>query len=707
MPQTINSENVYIRAIHTIARYYDAPISYEAILANTSSHRGGSDPYLIIAGLESVSLRCKVIPYKLNKLHQGMFPCILIMDDQSPSIIYEEDVGYLLVDTLKGQEPQRIAVAEMEKRYSGKLIIINRALNDISTATFNKLSEKSNWLFSTLSHYRGIYIYSLMAAFFATIMNMAPVLYTRVLYDKVIPHAAYDTMMVVTCGVIVVITFDILVGTIKAYLLDFINRNADIILSNKLIHKVLNISLGNHYMLAGALAGRVRELEVLRDYMSSVAITALVDLPFSVLFLCLIYYFGNFAIVSACLASITMIVVISIITRKLIQDYSQITHEFGHKKMTYLVEAILGLEVIKSNIAEERYAGVWSEISEAQANAAKMERNLNAISSNLMVYIQNLNYIAIVVIGAYLVIENKLSIGALVACSVLGAKILAPFMQVGSLLLRYKHIKMAYDSLTNIMLTPSERQQEHRFISKSSFLGEIEFQGVSFSYKGESKVALNDLSFVVKQGEKIAVLGSIGSGKSTIGRLILSLYKPTQGNIFIDGIDIQKLHPYDLRSHISYVSQENFMFSTSIIDNIMVSPLVRSGDAEDVQQAINIAGINQVLAGKKDGLKTEVGQGGSKLSGGQRQAIAIARGLANDAPILILDEPTSMMDSSSEASLWQGLSTLKDKTMIIISHNLRVLDFVDKVLFVENGSMKFYGSKLDFMKLANEQKQGA
>jgi len=629
------------------------------------------------------------------------------MEDQSPYIVYEADAGYLVVDLLHGQESQRIAIEDLEKTYSGKLILVNRGLNDISTITFNKIYEKRNWLLGTLRHYKSVYVYALLAAFFATIMSMAPILYTRLIYDRVIPHGDYKTMIAITIAVIVVLTFDVLIGVIKSYLLDFINRNTDVILSNKLIHKVLNVNLANNQMLAGALAGRMRELEVLREFMSSFALASLVDLPFALLFLVLLFYFSNATVVGICCMSIIIMVLVNLIVCKIIKDYSQITHDFGHKKTTYLVESILGLEVIKANIAEERFAGVWSELSEAQANASKVEKNLTSIAGGLMGYVQNLNYMAMAVMGAYLIIENKLSIGGLVACSVLGSRVLMPFTQISNMVLRYGHIKMAYDGLSNIMLNPSERQQENRFISKSSFLGQIEFQNVDFAYRGEASTVLNDVSFTVNPGEKIAVLGSVGSGKSTVGKLILSLYKPTNGNIFIDGIDIQKIHPYDLRSHISYVSQDNFMFSTSIMDNIMVSPLVRSGDADDIQQAMDIAGINKVLVGKKDGLKTDVGQGGNKLSGGQRQAIAIARGLSNDAPIVILDEPTSMMDSGAEAQLWQGLATLKQKTMLIISHNLRVLDIVDKVLFIENGKVKFYGNKEDFMKLANGQNKGS
>jgi ATP-binding cassette subfamily C protein LapB len=581
--------------------------------------------------------------------------------------------------------------------------MVNRGMSDISTATFNKLSEKKNWLFSTLSHFWSVYAYALLSAFFGTILSMAPVLYTRLIYDKVIPHAAYKTMVVLTIGVLVVILFDILIGIIKNYLLDFINRNTDVILSNKLINKILNVSLANNQMLAGALAGRVRELEVLRDFMSSFALVSLVDMPFVILFLVLLCYFSNGLVVAICITSMCLMLLINIIIAKIIQDYSEINHDLGHKKNTFLVEVILGLESIKANIAEERFAGIWSELTEAQANASKVERNLTAIAGYLLGFVQNLNYIAMVVVGAYMIMQNQLSIGALVACSVLGSRILVPFTQIVNLTVRYRHVKMAYISLTNIMLNPAERQREGRFISKSAFLGQIEFQNVDFSYKEENNLVLQDVSFSINAGERVALLGSIGSGKSTISKLILGLYKPSGGNIFIDGIEIQKLHPYDLRSHISYVSQDNFLFSSSIIENIMVSPLVRSGNVDDLQKAINIAGINQILSSKKDGLKSEVGQGGNKLSGGQRQAISLARGLANDAPIIILDEPTSMMDSAAEASLWEGLQKLDQKTMLIITHNLKVLDIVDKVIFLEGGKIKFFGTKEDFIKLANSQ----
>lgn len=708
MSQVINGENLYIRAIHTVARYYDAPISYEAIIANLSGYKGSADPFLVIAGLESVSLRAKISRYKLDKISNEICPCVLILNDKTPCIVYEQDEGYFVIDRLSGQESERISMRDLENIYSGQLILVNRGLSDLSTSTFNKIYEKKNWLFGTLSHYKSVYFYALIAAFFATIMSMAPILYTRIIYDKVISHSntGYSTLTTLTIAVIVVLTFDLLIGIIKSYLLDFINRNTDIILSNKLIHKVLNVNLSNHQMLAGALASRVRELEVLREYMSSLALASLVDLPFAIFFLGLLFYFSNGTVVSVVILTMFFMILLNAVVAKLIEDYSSITHDFGYKKSTYLVEAILGLEVIKTNIAEERFAGIWSELSEAQANSSKVEKNLTAIASNSMIYLQNLNYVAMAVLGAYMILSNQLSVGGLVACSVLGSRILGPFTQISNLVMRYRHIKMAYDALTNVMLNPSERQEEKRFISKSSFLGQIEFQNIDFSYKEDGVKVLEDVSFTVNAGEKVAVLGAIGSGKSTIGKLILSLYKPMNGNIFIDGIDIQKIHPYDLRSHIGYVGQDNFMFSTSIIDNIMVSPLVRSGDAEDLENAIKIAGINQVLVGKKDGLKTDIGQGGSKLSGGQKQAVAIARGLANDAPILILDEPTSMMDSASEDLLWKGLSTLKDKTMMIISHNLKVLEIVDKVLFVENGKVKFYGNKQDFIKLANGAKEG-
>lgn len=368
-----------------------------------------------------------------------------------------------------------------------------------------------------------------------------------------------------------------------------------------------------------------------------------------------------------------------------------------NRKSSFLVELISGFENLKGIVAEGRMHKQWNVICEESAKIQQSQQNTTSLSSSIFAFLQNINYILFVIVGVFLIIDGTLTMGGLIACTILSSRAVMPMIQGASLLTRYAQVKLAYYTIEGMMKTPSERLPHKHYMPRPILKGEIRFENVSFRYNEKESPILNHLSFHINPGDKVALLGRIGSGKSTIQKLLMGFYAPSSGHIFMDGTDIHQIDPADLRRNISYLPQDIYLFNGSIAHNILLSdrPLTQ----DQVDHAVNISGVGDFIKHHPHGFQAQVGEGGKWLSGGQRQSIGLARCFLHPSPILILDEPTSMMDQGSEHKCMHAIEFLaKDKTLLLITHNLNLLSLVDKVLFLHHGSVSFFGTKEDFYK---------
>ncbi len=679
-----------------VAELFDIPLSLNNVMVSTAGFKDLSPIQIVILGLEKLSIHAVLQDVALPKIGPSSLPCLAVMTD-GKLVVLNEIVGDELIITDHENNRSNVKKLEFEKNYDGKIIVINHNNDSMQTSVFGRIKQKQNWLISTVSHFKELYSKTLIATFFANILSLFLPLYAMNIYDKVIPNSSESTLLVLTIGICIAVLFDFLLRSIKSYFLDFANQNTDIILSYKLLNKILHSKLSDKNYLSGSLAGYMRDLEIIREYLSSVTINTVLDIPFAILYLALLAYIGGVAIFSICIMMIFLVLFASLIVKVLSERYSSDAFYLNNQKTSFLVEALLGLETIKLNLAEKKIQAAWDRISEQHAKSMKANHSIFSLSTNIITMLQSLNYILVIVVGVYSFFDNSISVGALIACMIISSRAVLPFSQTSILLMRFNSVKSAYKALDEIMHSKSEQNSETKYLPKYKLDGAIRFENVSFEYEAGKEV-LSDVTFEIKPNDKIAIVGVIGSGKTTISKMIMGLYQQSRGNIYIDNFHINQIHPYDLRANIGYVPQDIFLFNGTIIDNILLNPLVKVDSKEGLNTAITVSGIDKHFGSSPDGLNTNVGESGRKISGGQKQSIAIARAFANNPPVILMDEPLSMMDKMTSYAFLDRLKTYsQNKTLIIISHQLSVLNIVDKVLFIEKGKVKFFGPKDVFL----------
>jgi ATP-binding cassette subfamily C protein LapB len=435
----------------------------------------------------------------------------------------------------------------------------------------------------------------------------------------------------------------------------------------------------------GNFANSMQEFESFRDFFTSATLATLIDLPFTFLFIAVIWMIaGDLAYIPLAVIPITILISL-IIQIPLGRAIKQLFRHAGQKSAT-LIETLTGLETIKSLGAESPLQRKWEQTAGSISKYSQRAKLLSSAAVNLTSFVQQMTTIAVVVYGVYKISENEISMGALIASTILAGRALAPMGQLAGILTRFHHSKAALSSLNNMMNLPVERPSGREFLHREKFQGGIEFKQVSFRYPEQAIDALSDISFKIKPGEKVAIIGRIGSGKSSIEKLILGLYEPAEGAVLLDETDLRQIDPIDLRRSVGYVPQDVMLFYGSVRDNIALG--APFADDAAVLRAAEIAGVTEFINRHPSGFDMPVGERGEGLSGGQRQSIAVARALLLDPPVLVLDEPTNSMDNSSEERFKTKLGEIiKDKSLILVTHRASLLSLVDRVLVMDQGNL--------------------
>jgi ATP-binding cassette subfamily C protein LapB len=539
-----------------------------------------------------------------------------------------------------------------------------------------------DWLRAPIIANRGLFAQVALAAALINLFALATSLFSMAVYNKVIPNNAVDTLTALLIGIALVLAFDLLLRNLRGYFVDVAGQNIDQALGAAIFDRLLGMKLTARSGPNGAFAGVLREFETLREFFASATIAALVDVPFILLFLIVI------AAVAPPLALVPLIAVPLVIgtawlTQPLLARLAAASLDSGLDKQGIIVETIAGLETVKSSRAGPMLAGRWRRAVAGHAAVALQQRLVAGFAINLAAVMQNIVYVLTVAIGVGLIAEQRLTMGALVAASMLSGRCVAPLGQIAALLTRLGQTRMAFRALDRLMATDGEAGRTPP-LRRPRLAGCISFDRVSFGYPGSDSAALDGVSFSVAPGERVAIIGRVGSGKSTIARLLLGLYAPDRGAIRIDGTDLRHLHPDDLRANIGAVLQDVVLFTGSIRDNIALDDAAIDDDA--VRAAARLSGADDFVAALPRGYQQPLADRGEGLSGGQRQAIAIARALAGNRSILLFDELTSAMDSASEGRLIDRLaSALDGRTVLLVTHRHSMLRLVTRVILVDGG----------------------
>ncbi|MGV3581054.1 MAG: type I secretion system permease/ATPase [Methylophilus sp.] len=689
-----NSYDSLLGCLLLVCRGHQIATTKDALIAGLPLRHGKMTPALFKRAAERINLSVSILKKPLQRIPAEYLPVTLLLKNDEACKLARIDVtsntAWVIFPELGDAETQ-IGLNELAERYSGYFIVTKQKyVFDRRAPEVGKVRLR-HWFWSSLAENKRIYRDVMVAAFIVNIFALAMPMFTMNVYDRVVPNRAIETLWVLGLGVLIILLGDLMLRMMRAYFLDWASARIDIKLSARIMEQVLGIHLDQRPNSVGSFAANLRSFESVRDFITSATITALIDLPFGIIFIVVIGWINPYMMIPVVLGGLIMLLYALGVQTKM-HELSETMYRASALRNATLIESLVGLETIKSLGIEGNMQRKWehsvSYLSEVGSKLRLLSTSINN-GSNVISQITN---VVLVLLGVYLVADGNLTMGGLIATTMLASRALAPIAQTAGLLTQYHTASTSLQSLDEIMKKSVERPVDSNFLSRPAFRGDIEFREVSFQYPDTEEMALTKVSFKIKAGEHVALLGRMGSGKSTIHKLILGLYRPTEGAILIDGIDARQIDPAELRRSIGYVQQDTHLFYGTMRENITM----RYPHADDsaVLSAAHIGGIDEFVNAHSKGFDLLVGERGETLSGGQKQGVGIARAFINRPSIVLLDEPTSAMDHSGEDAVKKRLAeATQNSTVVVISHRSSLFDLVSRIIVIDSGRIVADGNK--------------
>jgi ATP-binding cassette subfamily C protein LapB len=687
-----------------LARMHGRPASRAALSAGLPIGRDGLTPTLFARSAKRAGLATRVLRQPLAALDAALFPIVLLLEGNRACILagWDEASGSArLLMPEAGEGEVSLARAELESRYTGYAITVRPQFRfDARTPQLMELRER-HWFWGAVAEQLPLYRDVLAAALLINLFALVLPLFSMNVYDRVVPNFAVETLWMLTLGLAIILGIDYLVRLMRGYFIDLASSRIDVKLTALIMERMLGMRLSERPPSVGAYAATLRSFEVVRDFIASTTVTALIDLPFALLILCVVAWI-SWPLVFAPIVGVLLVLAYSVMVQGRMHRLSETTFRATSLRNGTLVEALTALETIKAHGAERVMQGRLESTSVFLARTTAQQRLLSASVTNGVTSLQQVVNVAMIVGGVYLIAAGQLTMGGLIACTMLGGRAMGPVGQVIALLMQYHNAKTALVSLESTMKAQRERTEESRFLHRPELQGDIVLKDVHFAYPGREQDTLRGVSLRIRAGEKVVILGRIGSGKTTLQRLLLGLHVPSKGTISVDGIDLRQVDPADLRRNIGYVAQDPLLFYGTLRDNIAIA--APFADDAAVVAAAQVGGLAGFVNGHPQGYDMLIGERGETLSGGQRQGVAIARAALLDPPILLLDEPTGSMDSGSEAQFKERLrSYAEHKTVVIVTHRSSLLELATRVIVLDEGQVVADGPREQVM---NELKAG-
>lgn len=658
----------------------------QALVAGLPYDSRGMGPDLFCEAAARIGLKTKIIERDWENVDDAVLPCVALMGSHDACVVLARDIARNELRVYApGKGEGMLPVREFLKGYKGYAIFVHpepEAVND--PVTGGKLeSGRSHWFWGLVRENSDLYRRVGVAALLINIFGFAGPIFVMNVYDRVIPNASMQTGWVLTVGVLTVYLFDLVIRLLRGYFVDLAGRKIDVLAARRIYDQVLDMRLAGRPRSSGAFANMLREFESVKEFFTSATIMAFVDLPFAAIFIAAVFFVTPaFGIIVLGLTVASAIISYSI--QKPLRYLIQKSAESAEARHGVLVETIYGLETIKAIRADGRFRARYGDFVGENAAVSATTRFFTNLTVNIALFFQQIVSVIMIAAGMYLVSAGDITLGALIACVMLAGRATAPIAQIAGVISRYHASRGALATLDRIMAMPTERPRTRGFLHRPSINGAITFDRVGFEYPGTDRNAIEAVSFKIAAGEKVGIIGRIGSGKSTIARLVMGLYEPNAGSILIDDTDQRQIDPADLRRNVAYIPQDVVLFSGTVRDNITAS-FPHASD-EEVLEAARLAGVHDFVARLPQGYDTPVGERGEGLSGGQRQAIALARALITKPRVLLCDEPTNAMDLQAEELFTKHIEEqAKGRTLLLITHRQHLLRLVDRLILIEQG----------------------
>ncbi|CDF92529.1 MULTISPECIES: type I secretion system permease/ATPase [unclassified Pseudomonas] len=637
-------------------------------------------------------LQARLLRRGLAEISPLNLPVMLILAGGRCAVLrrWHEDGRALILPCEADGGEQWVSREELTADYAGQALFA-RPRHELEDLRSPLVPRVEAWFRDTLKLSRWLYSDAILASLLINLLGLMVPLFVMQTYDRVVPNQATSTLWVLAVGLLIGTGFELVLRVVRAHLLDSAGKKTDVILSATLFERITGMAMKARPVTIGGFAQSIHDFQGLREFLTAVTLTSLIDLPFAVLMLLVIGLLGGWLVVIPVVA-FPITVIFAMIIQVRLRDTVQKSLALGAQRQALLIETLGGLETLKACSAESERQHQWESTHGALTRLDSHARSLSALATNGTLFLQQLAGMTTIVAGVYSIIAGNLSVGALVASYMLGSRVLAPLGQIAGLITRYQQAQLTMRSTDALMALPQERDAKQRPLDRTQLQGALDVQGVTFHYNDQSTPALSNASFHLKAGERVGIIGRSGSGKSTLARLVMGFYEPQEGQLLLDGLDLRQLDVADLRQQIGYVAHDLPLLAGSLRDNLTLGARYIS-DARMLEVA-ELTGVSELARQHPQGFDRPVGERGQLLSGGQRQAVLLARALLLDPPILLLDEPTSAMDNSSEDTLRQKLHThIQGKTLLLVTHRTSMLSLVDRLVVLDNGRIVADGPK--------------
>ena len=705
-----------IEHIALTTRLLGAPVSEAALSAEVVRDKKlNVNFHSLVEVLRSHGFENTLSKRSLEDIPSLAVPVVLILHNEEAAVVTKiEGVGRARKYHIRQTDglAQELDYAQLSVLYLGYCWFIKPKMVSDARSELPEYHLPKSWFWKVIWRFRSFYYQVILATFIINFLALVSSLYVMNVYDRVIPNQAYETLWVLSIGVFLAIAFEFAAKMIRGHLTDIAGKKADLIISSALFRRVLALRLADRPASSGSYANNLREFEAVREFMTSASLLTLVDLPFLLLFVTVIAIIGGkLALVP--LTIIPIVIIVGFLVQRPLSRHINESMKESSQRSGLAVEAIEGIGSLKTNNATSWAQQRWDEYTAKTSAASIKVKDTSNFMINFTIGMQQLNTVGLVLLGTYLIhAENpaeRITMGALIAAVILSGRALSPLSQIAGLATRFQQAKLALEGVNNIVQRPIERDPERKYITLDRVEGGIAFDNVSFQYQEETGAAVSDLKLNIRPGEKVGVLGRIGSGKSTMLKLASGLYDSAKGNITLDGVDMRQLDPNFLRSEVVLLSQQPRLFLGTLRENMDLARFDGYSTDQELLAALKRFGLDRIIRNHPRGLDMPLGEDGLGLSGGQKQIIALARMTLRHPKVVLLDEPTTGLDQATERMALNAVAQWsKDKTMVVVTHRPQVLQIVNRIIVMDNGKVVMDGPRdLVLQKLMQNEAQSA
>lgn len=675
-------------ALLFLAAHHGRALTREALLSGLPILDGRLNIRLFERAAQRAGLEAQPVQRPLSEIPALVLPAALMMHDASVRILINidrENKQAVVLDATAKKGPQKISFEVLDIGYTGYAFFLKPISLDPRAIAAGDM-PRSHWFWSVVTRFGSNYSHVAISALLINMLALASPLFIMSVYDRVIPNGALPSLVALGIGMAIAIIFDFLMRLVRSRIIDITGKKIDVVLASDIFEHVLALKLAQRPTSVGILANQMRDFDSVREFFTSGSVVSAIDLLFALLFIAILFSIaGPLAWIP--LVILPIMIIAGFIIQKPLDTAIRRLQAESAARHGVLVESLAGVETLRASGAEARMQTAWERSVAATARSGEEVHLWSSIALTAASTAQQITSLSMVVVGVFLILDGKLSVGALVASTMLAGRVLAPIAGIAAVITRATQTMTSLRAIDRVMALERERPPERTYVSRRIDQGSILFDGVTFRYPAATENALEKISFKISPGERVGIIGRVGSGKTTIGRLLVGFYEPTEGQIRVDGVDIRQYDPADLRSGVGFVLQDTDLFYGKLRDNITLGK--PSATDDEVLNAARLSGVEDFIAGHPLGYEMPIAEGGRSLSGGQKQAIGLARILIRQPKIIFLDEPTAHFDVRSEADFLQRLKSLaaQNMTVLISTHRPSLLNYVDRLLVFDRGHL--------------------